>query len=192
MHILLAGNGLMAHAIRDACAASGVSIEGFKSDLDLAGWSHESAVAIHAGSGREFDGLLAVCEKHCIPLIHASTEEVTLPTRQLKTVVVMAPNLSEPMAAFMALVSRLRAALPEFRFDSSEPEKGKKRFPEEHLCACADSGIKITLQAKVESWETHAKGALVIAERAHQIRGYPPGLYVVREGCTLLRAPCRV
>lgn len=190
MHILLAGNGLMAQAIRNACATSGVSIERFETDVDLAGWSHEGAVAIHAGSGRDFERLLGFCEDRSIPLIQASTEEVVLPIRPLKTIVVMAPNLSEPIVAFMALVSRFRAAISELALDRNEPEKGKRQVPEEYRYQCAGFGIEITLEAKVQGWETHAKGALSVAERAHQIRGFPPGLYEVREGGVLLRAPC--
>lgn len=101
MHILLAGRGNMAQAVRAACKLQGIKVTRFGEDFDHTNKSYGNTVAIHFGSGKELPGLIQVCEMLSVPIIQGSTGISDLPTKRNVTIV-NAPNLSLPMLRFMA------------------------------------------------------------------------------------------
>lgn len=86
-------------------------------------------VFFHAGSGKQLRDVLACCQNHQIPLIQTSTGMIYPEnlSRDIKFVLVEAPNLSIPVIKFMSLLEKMGTIFREYDISIIESHQEKKR-----------------------------------------------------------------
>lgn len=118
MLIHISGTGKLADAIHAVCRSG--QFEHFQSDVPL----HvvPGLIVIHVGSRDRFKQTLKFCEKHCVPLILASTGHDDLVPKKPRCPIILAPNCALPMILLLDLVLPQMEAMRAFGMSVSLAE----------------------------------------------------------------------
>jgi dihydrodipicolinate reductase len=173
MHILLAGNGKMAAAIRTACNAHNIKVTMFSpfEDFNYSNPDYGKPVAIHVGSGSQLLALIEKCQQVNMPLIQGSTKlSVDLPIDS-GVFIVKAPNFSIPMLRFMAafpkfacdIMPGMKVGIVESHQEGKKDVSGTARavakdigVPIECIQAIRNPAVQLALGVPQESLNGHA------------------------------------